>query len=191
MDDEIINDGRGQQGASWSPGVPVSFTFTEEEYYLACRESWSVGRRQLASASIGFLVLVAAVATFYGGMLIVATIFAVLGAMNLVVVATTVAYMRSVLPRRGWVRLEANRAEQTYEFDPQGVGERTAVAAGHVLWGAFAKVAETPNFYIFHTKAGVRAILLPRRAFGAPAEEQRFRELVRASTVAELRPDKF
>ena len=74
----------------------------------------------------------------------------------------------------GWHRVSLGEA---------GLTERTAVNESHTAWAGVDRV-EQDEVYVFIYTAPAAALVIPKRAFGSPAEAESFYHLASASKVA-------
>lgn len=156
------------------PGPRVSFTLGRAEFLGAVKQSYLADpqyRRAVVAVVIGLILGTVLTAL---GIWVGIALIAVDGAMLAVLI-----YCYLGLPIRSWKTLENNRLQQTYEFSPEGVTEQLANHTAFVKWSVFTRVVEARDFYVFLVR-GRRAIFLPKRAFTSAADQETYRELVRA-----------
>ena len=72
----------------------------------------------------------------------------------------------------------------THTVDASGLGITTRAATVHVKWDGMHKVRETEDMFLFYYTSRY-AYFLPKRAVGAGAAEEEFRERIRACLPAD------
>ena len=77
--------------------------------------------------------------------------------------------------------------EQSFCFSEAEVSWSFAEGKSSVAWTYFRDVSEVGPFYLMRLKTPPLGYGIPKRAFQSPADQDRFRELVRTNAVARLR----
>jgi hypothetical protein len=142
-------------------------------FTLSAAEAQAVQRRLLARqwhrwAFVAFCLLLA-----LAGVLLASV------ADLVVALAAALVYAASTLllaPRRMWQRHPLMRAEQVVTISDEGVTTQLATASSTVDWSYWSRITRVADAYVLEGE-GRGYLLIPRRAFGSAADEQRFLEL--------------
>jgi hypothetical protein len=154
--------------------VSVRFVLTQAEFVTATRGYLLRQRKLMVLVGLSVVFLVIAIATGQS--------FAIAAFVTLVVFeALLIVLLPVVLWRK--VRAIADN-ELTYEFGPENI-DMTAGGELHstVPWSYIASVRRMGDVYVLVT-ATRQQIIVPRRAFDPPADEQTFDDLVAAHVQA-------
>ena len=77
-----------------------------------------------------------------------------------------------------------------FTFSSDGVHTVTDYSSGDISWKAFWRIREAKTFFALYPSAG-SALILPKRFFASPTQQEQWRELVEAQIQPKkiLRPD--
>jgi hypothetical protein len=94
------------------------------------------------------------------------------------VCALYVGYVIVSIPARAWRRYtEVAPGEVTYRIGEDGLQASVTSTSSTSDWTLFCGASRSGDVYVVRMK-GNRRLMIPTRAFAAPADEQAFRELV-------------
>jgi hypothetical protein len=130
------------------------------------------------------------------GAAIVIVVAALLGiatdSARLIVVAAaaglTMLYLIAAFPGSAWRKMRARVRghEIVYTLSEEGVDVTQPSVHGSPEWAKFKGAARTRDAYLLRLKSR-RVLIVPRRAFDSPADEETFCELVDRKTGSHLR----
>jgi hypothetical protein len=181
-----MSDDRPEDAATPPVDAPITlhFTYTETDYVRAVRLR---NRRRTGGwfdliAGLGVTAF-GAVTWWFEGYSALRLTLVVLGLVFLFMLVTT----EVVLPR-WWFRREPKLQDPyTLTFSDAGIDFRTSRIHSQLEWALYHGFAESPTTYLLlygHNQFSA----IPKRVFESPAQEARFRALVKAKLGAGGRP---
>jgi hypothetical protein len=161
-------DAGGVEGERLPP-VTVSFTLTREEYLAASRRATLERTWIRVSLATGVVVAVVGVVAHS----LFAAVWGLIYVAALVLIAVA-------LPPRTWRRTEQLRSELVVVLSDANVSVESLLGRSTTEWGYWARAKPSgPTMYrLIGTSGG--GLLVPRRAFETPAQEQDFLALLRS-----------
>jgi hypothetical protein len=157
--------------------VTVRFTLSKAEAFACQRRVQLRHRSTWIYISVGAVIAIVGVVLAIGEVAAFGAIFAV----------GFLADGLLIKPGVVWRRQPAMRTEQAITVSDSGVGLELAGVKSRTEWSYWSRAGLVGDAYvIFGRQRGFAQI--PRRAFGSPADEQRFRELLTAHLGAAFPP---
>lgn len=153
-------------GASPAGPVVARFRLTASEYGQGMR---AIMRRQPTMWGAP----VAGVATLAAGLALAEPMALVLGLVALGIAGASFY----VAPALRWKQNLRMGAEQEHTFSGTGISVRAGKERGHLPWGFYSRATETRNVYVL-LRNSKQGNFVPKKAFGSPEDEARFRVLV-------------
>jgi hypothetical protein len=155
--------------------IEARFSLTKPELTRTVRE-------QLVRSANFVLLCVLALAGLVFGVVIGDT-WAIAAFVACVGIALVLAV---AMPEIGWRRYSGLAdGETVYSFTDDGVDMATASIRSTVGWDAITGATGARDVYVLNI-SGNRRVIVPRRAFASPGDEQAFRELVERRTGSKL-----
>lgn len=155
--------------------VRVRFTLTSSEYSSCQRRIQARLRRHWAFIGADIAIAVVGIVIASAPLIVIGLFFAI-------------AYSARVWllgPWLMWRRTPVMRAEQVVSVSDAGITTELANASSTADWTFWSRVRIVGNDYVLQGKQR-GYLLIPRRAFGSPLDEQLFRELATNHTGATL-----
>jgi hypothetical protein len=149
------------------PHVAVSFTLLRSEFLRAARRSMLAAAWLRVSVTLGIGVLVVGIVTHSLFSLVWGVLY------PLAIAATVVAYPAGI-----WRLREHLRGEQLVELSDEHVTIKTVLARSTLEWRYWDAAALKGQLYQLTSDKG-GGLLVPRRAFSTPQQEEDFRVLLR------------
>jgi hypothetical protein len=166
-----------------SGSVTVQFQLTREEVVPIVR--WSLTQTYITRRTVVATAFSAVI-----GILLIRPVGIPAIGWALLALATAevllLCWLYATVPVRAWKKMSPDRGSTTLVFTDEGVGVHTTNIDAEQRWAVYSETIELDRLYILKRGSRRSFQVVPKRSFGAPDDEERFRSLVTQHTESRL-----